>query len=320
MESESGSGVEATVALPGGRYAERSGLNLTWIVETFQRTGSFKYRAAFSVASSVPHQLLLAASSGNFGQALAAACHRLGKGCIIVMPENSAQVKIDAVRGWGGEVVLVNTAVTSRAERLKELAREFPDAYVTSAYDDWHVIRGNASLGREIASLGEFDSVVVPIGGGGLSAGIALGLRESGSKAALWGAEPLLANDAARSLREGRRILLDREPGTLADGARTLGLGEKNWEILRQELAGILEVSETEIVRAVRSLFLDCNLKVEPTGALGAAAVAQSSERFQGQQVAVVLSGGNVDPDLYARLLLEESSTDSTQAASLVSG
>lgn len=298
-------GVRPTVALSGGVVAERLGVDITWIVEVFQETGSFKYRAASSLVATVPQRQILAASSGNFGQALAAACRRLGKQAIVLMPAQSARVKIEAVRYWGGKVVFVDTTVMSRAARLAELAEEYPDAYVASAYDDWHVIRGNASLGREIAELLEFDAVVVPIGGGGLASGIALGLREKGSRARLWGAEPLLANDAARSLREGRRVLLEKEPPTLADGARTLGLGEKNWEILRGELSGILEVPETAIAEAVRLLFRECNLKVEPTGALAVAAVVENSERFRDQKVAVVLTGGNVDPGLYARLIEE---------------
>lgn len=295
------------LALSGGRLSEDLRLDLTLIIETFQHTGSFKFRAAYSVASSVPNGFLLAASSGNFGQALAAACRLLGKRCTVVMPVSSARVKIDAVRSWGAEVDLIDPSSISRAARVAELASRHPDAYVASAYDDWHVIRGNASLGREIARLGDFDDVIVPVGGGGLSAGVALGLRELGSGAQLWGAEPLLANDAARSFREGKRISLEREPMTLADGARTLALGEKNWEILRRELAGVLEVSEAGIARAVRRLFLERNLKVEPTGALAVAALVEHPERFRARRVAAVVSGGNVDPELFARLLLEES-------------
>lgn len=297
--------VRPTLALPAPRLGERLGCAVTLIVETFQHTGSFKFRAAYSVAHSVPHPRLLAASSGNFGQALAYACRRLGKGCTIVMPETSARVKIAAVESHGARVARVDTSVKSRAARVAELAAEDPEAYVASAYDDPLVIAGNATLGREIAGAGDFDDVVVPVGGGGLSAGIAVGLADRRARARLWGAEPRLANDAARSLAAGEIVANESEPATLADGARTLSLGRHNWAILRDALAGIVEVEEAEIAEGVRRLFLDVNLKAEPTGALAVGALLAEPERFRGRWVACVVSGGNVDPALYRDLLTE---------------
>lgn len=295
--------VRPTLALPAPRLGEVVGCALTLLVETFQHTGSFKFRAAYNVARSVVQPRILTASSGNFGQALAFACRLLGKGCTVVMPATSARVKVDAVRGHGARVDLLDTRERSRAARVAELAAEDPGAYVASAYDDPLVIAGNASLGREIAALGGFDDVVVPVGGGGLSAGIAVGLRAGGSAALLWGAEPALANDAARSLAAGEIVGNEAEPPTLADGARTLSLGRHNWEILRTALAGIVEVPEERIAEGVRRLFLDANLKAEPTGALAVGALLESPARFAGRRVAAVVSGGNVDPALYRDLL-----------------
>lgn len=295
--------VRPTLALPAPRLGEAVGCALTLLVETFQHTGSFKFRAAYNVARSVAQPRILTASSGNFGQALAFACRLLGKGCTVVMPATSARVKVDAVRGHGARVDLLDTREQSRAARVAELAAEDPGAYVASAYDDPLVIAGNASLGREIAALGDFDDVVVPVGGGGLSAGIAVGLRAGGSAALLWGAEPALANDAARSLAAGEIVGNEVEPPTLADGARTLSLGRHNWEILRTALAGIVEVPEERIAEGVRRLFLDANLKAEPTGALAVGALLESPARFAGRRVAAVVSGGNVDPTLYRDLL-----------------
>lgn len=295
-----------TLALPAPRLGERLGCAVTLIVETFQHTGSFKFRAAYSVAHSVPHPRLITASSGNFGQALAYACKRLGKGCTVVMPETSARVKVDAVRAHGARVELVDVRVKSRGARVAELAADDPEAYVASAYDDPLVIAGNATLGREIAGAGDFDDVVVPVGGGGLSAGIAVGLADRRARARLWGAEPALANDAARSLAAGELVANAEEPQTIADGARTLSLGRHNWSILRDALAGILEVSEERISEGLRRLFLDDNVKAEPTGALGVGALLSSPERFRGRWVACVVSGGNVDPASYAHLLTAE--------------
>lgn len=292
-----------TVVYPT-RLSQQLGIELTLISETFQYTGSFKFRAAYNLAVQVPQKKIIAASSGNFGQALAYAGQLLGKTCTVVMPRTSAKVKIEAVRSYGADVDLIDTGRVSRARRIIELANQYPDAYLASAYDDALVIEGNASLGEEIARLNAcYDSVVVPIGGGGLASGIITGLRRLGNRTAVLGAEPLLGNDAARSLRAGHIIANVTEPPTIADGARTVSVGQLNWEILRAGLAGIVEVGEEEIKAAVRLLFNFTNLKAEPTGALAIGALLTKPKRFRGKKVACVISGGNVDPNIYRRLL-----------------
>lgn len=293
-----------TTPIRAPRLARRLGVDLLLVSETFQHTGSFKFRAAYSVALGVPHPTVVTASSGNFGQALAAGCALAGKRAIVVMPTTSAKVKVEAVRAHGGEVVFVDTRETTRAARVAEVAAIHPEAYVASAYDDDLVIAGNSTLGEELARLSEgFDRVLAPIGGGGLSAGLLVGLRRAGHAAELWGAEPALADDAARSLRAGELVANAGEPQTLADGARTPSLGRRNWEILRDGISGIVEVPEAAIAEAVRLLFADANLKAEPTGALSVGALLASPERFRPGRTVCVISGGNVDPDLYCRLL-----------------
>ena len=278
--------------------------DMTLVSETFQHTGSFKFRAAYNLAASVAQDKILTASSGNFGQALAFACHLLGKKCTIVMPETSARVKIEGVKSYGATVDLVDTKKIGRNERVAQLALEMPDAYFASAYDDPFVIEGNATLGDEIASYRkEFDYVISPVGGGGLSSGIVSGLCRNGVAAKVLGAEPALANDAARSFRAGKIILNETEPMTLADGARTISLGKHNWKILEKGLADILEVSEENITEGVRLLFSKANLKSEPTGALSLGAVLEKPEFFAGKKIACVVSGGNVDTEVYLRLL-----------------
>src|SRR5262249_33518480 len=213
--------VRPTTVIEASKLSRELGANITLVSETFQHTGSFKFRAAFNVASQVQQTKILTASSGNFGQAIAHACALLDKTCIVVMPDNSSAVKVAAVREYGGTVEMVNTQEKSRAQRVKELAAEHPDAYVASAYDDSLVIAGNATLGEEICALGRhFDFVFVPVGGGGLSAGIVTGIRAAGRSFRVIAAEPLLSNDAARSLRSGRLIADERESATIADGAR----------------------------------------------------------------------------------------------------
>lgn len=296
-----------TTVVESVRLSKFLGVNLTIASETFQHTGSFKFRAAYNVAAQVPHKEIITASSGNFGQAMAFACGLLGKRCTIIMPDTSARVKIDAVREYGGTVDLINIKTIGRNERVAQLAKENPQAYMASAYDDPLVIEGNSSLGEELGEMNHaFDFIIAPVGGGGLSSGIIKGLHKVGSAAKVFGAEPLMANDAARSLREGKIMQNETEPQTIADGARTISLGKHNFEILRNGIKGIIEVPEDKIKEAVRLLFTYTNLKVEPTGALSLAAVLTKPETFRELSVCCVASGGNVDMDVYRKILSGE--------------
>jgi threonine dehydratase len=273
--------------------------------ETFQHTGSFKFRAAYNVAlsSSAPH--LVTASSGNFGQALAYACQLTGKNCTVLMPETSTRAKVRAVESFGADARLVDVTVKSRGEWLLDLVIELGhEVESVSPYDDERVIEGNSTLADELMHYkDDFDTVVVPVGGGGLSAGLIEGFRRNQLDVTVIGAEPLLGNDAARSLEKGEIVANEKEPATIADGARTLSIGHHNWPILQSGLSEIIEVEEDEIVRALRLLFLQANLKAEPTGALSVAAVLANKHRFENKRPLLIVSGGNVDPDQFAKLI-----------------
>jgi threonine dehydratase len=220
------------------------------------------------------------------------------------MPHNSAQVKVEAVREYGATVDLINVRDVSRSERVQQLAAASGEAYVASPYDDSLVIDGNASLGGELIALGRaFEAIVVPVGGGGLIGGIAQSVARANAATKVFGAEPALANDAARSLREGRIIVNEQEPQTIADGARTVSLGQHNWAIIREHVAGIVEVSEEQIREGVRLLYSLANLKVEPTGALAIGALLAAPDLFRDQQVCCVVSGGNVDAAVYRQCI-----------------
>ena len=271
--------------------------------ETFQHTGSFKFRAAFGAALHSRADHLLAASSGNFGQALACAAAMLGKKCSIVMPEGAAATKKEAVLHYGAQLHLVDTARETRKAAVERLAAQIENVEVLSAYDDERVILGNSTLGEEIARIDDIDCVLVPVGGGGLLSGIIEGLRRQGKDIPVWGAEPKLANDGARSLRAGELLANSNEPATIADGARTISLGVRNFALIKEKAAGILEVEEESIARALVKLFHLANLKVEPTGALALAALLDHSEELAGKKLLLVLSGGNVDPANYSRLI-----------------
>ena len=288
------------------------GLSATLVSETFQRTGSFKFRAACHRARTSAASHLIAASSGNFGQALALACRLLGKRATVVMPTHAARIKIEAVRRHGARVEFVEVEREPREAAVARLLRENPGAEATSAYDDLAVIAGNATLGAEIAArLARFSParreravVVVPVGGGGISSGIITGLRASGLPGVpVVGAEPLLGNDAAESLRRGKLVSHAGESLTLADGARLERIGLRNWAILRDGLEGIVEVPEEAIAEGVRRLFRCARLLAEPTGALGIGALLTDPGRFAGREVLVVITGANVDPSVYARIL-----------------
>ncbi|BCL79396.1 serine/threonine dehydratase [Ktedonobacteria bacterium brp13] len=298
--------IRPTLLLPAQKLSERLGCSVTIASETFQFTGSFKFRAAYNLLSSIPHSDIVAASSGNFGQAIAYASKILGKRCTIVMPATSAQVKIDAVRSYGGNVDLIDVHKISRQEGAASHLRTHPDAFLAQAYDDYRVVAGNSTLGQEIFAHSTFDTVIVPVGGGGLSSGIVLARDHVHADTEIIGVEPLLGNDAARSLRSGQLVKNEQEPATIADGARTVSLGQINWEILSKGLSTIIEVPDPLIVQALRTCFIENNLKVEPTGALSLAALLAHPERFKGRRVCCIVSGGNVDPAVYAAAITQE--------------
>ncbi len=294
--------IRPTTFIESEKLKTALGIDLTIASETFQHTGSFKFRAAYNLALNVPNEEILTASSGNFGQALALACRVTNKKCTVVMPETSARVKIEAVKSYGATVDLVNTKIVGRNERVAQLSEQMPNAYLASAYNDEFVIKGNSSLGDEISAK-DFDVVISPIGGGGLISGISKGLCRNSHQAKLVGAEPLLGNDAFLSLKAGKVIQNETEPMTIADGARTISLGNLNWEIIKSGVTEIIEVSDEKIKEAVRLLFSLANLKVEPTGALSLGAILENPSMFADKKICLVVSGGNVDTEVYRQIL-----------------
>lgn len=294
--------IRPTTFVRSSKLRDHLGLDITLATETFQHTGSFKFRAGYNLALNVPNDEILTASSGNFGQALAYACKLLGKKCTVVMPATSAMVKVDAVRGFGATVNLIDTTRIGRNERVAQLAEQMPDAYFASAYDDQLVIDGNSTLGDELA-VENFDVVVVPVGGGGLISGIITGMHRHAMPTLVIGAEPLLGNDAARSFRAGELFRNEREPATIADGARTISLGKLNWPIIKEGVADIVEVSDERIAEGVKMYFDLANLKCEPTGALSLGAILEDRDRFAGRKICLVVSGGNVDASVYRELI-----------------
>ena len=291
------------IACPCPALSNQFHCDVTIASETFQYTGSFKFRAAYNLLSFIPQKRVVTASSGNFGQAIAYASTLLGKTCTVVMPSTSAQVKIEAVQSYSGHVDLIDVHQIGRAERVAQLLQEQPDAFKAQAYDDYRVVAGNSTLGKEIFNASDFDVVIVPVGGGGLSSGIVIARDVLNKTTQVIGAEPLPGNDATRSLRSGHLIANAHEPATIADGARTISLGNLNWEILQQGIADIIEVPDELTIKATQHCFRHVNLKVEPTGALAIGAIFANPARFANKRVCCIVSGGNVDPGVYANII-----------------
>ncbi len=301
----------ATVVIPDPRpttfidapqLSARVGAKVVLASETMQWTGSFAFRGAYHLVRHIPHRVVISASSGNFGAALALACQHAGKRCRIVMATTASRVKMDAVRAYGGVLELCDLSVMTREAKVRECVQEEREAYIATPHDDPLVIAGYATLGYQLAARA-FDAVIAPIGGGGLAAGIVTGLEVGGRPTPMWVAEPALANDFARSLATGRIVPLKHESSTIADGARGRRVGVMPWAVLQSTVHGAIEVSEDAIRDAMRMLFTDAHLKAEPTGALSVAALLSSPSRFRGAHVCCIVSGGNVDANVYERLL-----------------
>jgi threonine dehydratase len=269
--------------------------------ESLQPTGAFKIRgatnkiatllAAGHVAGVVAH------SSGNHAQAVAAAARAAGLPAVVVMPEGSAPVKVAATAAFGAEVVLVPPA--ERESRALALAAERGLAMVPP-YDDAAVIAGQGTVGLEIvADAPEVDLVLVPISGGGLISGVAAAVASLRPEAAIIGVEPELAADAAESLRRGELVSWTPEQTfrTAADGLRVTRLGALPWEHVQKHVSGIVTVSEDEIEEAVRRLATGSRLVAEPSGAVTTAAYLFHADALPRARATVaVVSGGNVDP------------------------
>lgn len=250
---------------------------------------------------------LITYSSGNHAQGVAYAARALGTKAVIVMPENAPQVKIDATRALGAEIVMVGPASSDRRRKAEELAAEFGYAIIPP-YDDAAIIAGQATCGLEIAEqLPEVDLVVAPVSGGGLLSGVAtavkLCLPDTGVQ--VWGAEPELAADAKESFDTGRLVEWPaaKTSRTIGDGLRTQSLGALNFAHIRRFVDGIVTVTEEEIFAAMRVALAATDLVMEPSGAVSLAAVLFGTERLPAATAVVaVISGGNIDPVLRERL------------------
>lgn len=291
--------VHQTPVLTSTRLNEATGARLYFKCENFQRTGSFKVRGATNAMLCLleegPVPGVCTHSSGNFAAALALAARLAGIPASIVMPRNAPAVKKEAVRAYGGTIVECEPTLAARQKTLEELVETTGFAPL-HPYDHPWVIAGQATCAMELfEEVRDLDWVVAPVGGGGLVSGTALAARFFSGVTRVVAAEPAGADDAFRSLEQGR-IVPQANPRTIADGLLT-SLGSHTFPVIQEFVERVVLVTEEEIVEAMRQLFTRMKIVVEPSSAVAFAAVVKSPEVFGGTRTGVVLSGGNVDPE-----------------------
>ena len=278
--------------------------------ESLQPMGAFKLRGAYNMISQLSGEEkrrgVITYSSGNHAQGVAYAARALGVHSVVVMPRTAPRRKIEGTQALGAEIVLVGPSSMERFEKAEALAAEHRYV-VVPPYDDPRIIAGQGTTGLEILEdLPEVDTVLVPVGGGGLISGIAVALKESRPGICVIGVEPELAADAQASLREGRIVKLPAEQvsQTIADGLRAMWVGDLTFPHMRKYVDDIVTVSEKEILEAMRLLALNARLVAEPSGAVTFAAfLFHSGQLPPAQRTVAVISGGNVDPSLLAKVL-----------------
>jgi threonine dehydratase len=284
---------------------EATGAEVLLKCENLQRVGAFKFRGAYNAISRLsPEERrrgVLAYSSGNHAQGVALAGKLLGVPTTIVMPTDAPAIKLAATRGYGAHVVEYDRETETRREVAARLMEE-GDFVLIPPFDHPHIVAGQGTAALELFDeVGDLDLLLVPTGGGGLLSGCAVAARQVSPSCRVVGIEPAVADDATRSFYTGtiQRVV---NPPTIADGTRTESLGELTFELIREHVDAMRTVSEEAIVEAVRFLFFRVKQVVEPSGALGVAALLSEAVDAEGR-VGVVLSGGNVDGPTMARIL-----------------
>ncbi len=282
-------------------YVEELGAHLK--LENEQPSGAFKIRGAYNAIRRLPSDVrrrgVITYSSGNHGQAVAYAAQQFGVRAVVTMPETAPAVKVAGVKKWGGEVVLAGR--TSEDRRIAAEAIAARDGLaIVPPFDHPDIVAGQATVALEIVEqLPEVETVVVPVGGGGLISGVARGLAAAKSRAAVWGVEPAGAPKLHRSLAAGAPVRLDRT-ASIADGLITLTVGDVPFAELTRErarLRGVILVEDDSIRAAVQFLWRTRRLAVEPSGAATTAALLTGAVP-RSRTTVLVVSGGNVDPSL----------------------
>lgn len=299
-----------TPVLTSRTVNQLTGYQVYFKCENFQRMGAFKFRGAYNALSRLSQaekaRGVVTHSSGNHAQGIALAAKLLGISAVIVMPTDAPASKLAATRGYGAEIVPYDRLTQDRAEISAQVARERGLAFV-HPYDNPHVMAGQGTAALEmLEDVPDLDVLVTPVGGGGLLSGCATAAKALVPTMRIFGVETTASNDWWQSFQRNERVKIP-PPDTIADGMRTQQPGELTFPIVREKVAEILLVSETEVIEAMRFLLLRLKILAEPTGAVAPAAVFQKRVGPPGVKVGVIISGGNVDAPLLAQLLSESS-------------
>ena len=287
-----------TPVLTSSTVDERTGASVFFKCENYQRMGAFKFRGAYNALSLLPAEEksrgVLAYSSGNHAQAVALAGRMLGMKRVIVMPRDAPQVKLEATRGYGAEVVLYDKHTTDREMFAKAVAAERGLALIPP-FDHPHVVAGQGTAAKELfEDAGPLDYLLVCCGGGGLLSGCAIAAHALSPQCRVIGVEPELGDDATRSFRT-RTLQSCHNPETIADGARTHSMGRITFPLVLTYVHDMLTVSDAELLKTMFWLWERMKMVVEPTGALAATALLENKLAAKGARVGVIISGGNVD-------------------------
>lgn len=274
-----------------------SGVEIFFKCENFQKIGAFKIRggmnAVLSLAPEERKKGIATHSSGNHAQAIAYAAREVGTKAYIVMPNNSPNVKVDAVKGYGAEIFFCESNQQARERKLQEVVEKTGAAFI-HPYNDYRVITGQATAAKElIEEIPSLDFILAPVGGGGLLSGTLLSAHYFSPSTFVYAGEPEGAADAILSLKNGR---IEKAPfvKTIADGLLTT-LGDKTFAIIREYVKDILTVSDEEIIAAMRFVYERMKIVVEPSGVVPLAALLKNKNLFTGKKVGVIFSGGNVE-------------------------
>ncbi|WP_417861096.1 threonine ammonia-lyase [Winogradskyella sediminis] len=271
--------------------------NIVFKCENFQKMGAFKMRGASNAILSLTDEErqrgVVTHSSGNFAQAVSLSALNLGVKAYIVMPENAPQVKKNAVKTYGGEIIECESTPQAREATANKIKEEKGASFLHPSNQD-EVIYGNSTAAMELLEeYPDLDVILVPVGGGGLIAGTALAAHYFLDKCKVIGGEPMEVDDAYRSLISGR-IETNDSFQTIADGLRT-HLGERNFPIIQKHVDKIIRVEEAEIINAMQLIWERMKIVIEPSSAVAFAAVLKCKEEFKNKSVGIILSGGNVD-------------------------
>jgi threonine dehydratase len=292
----------------------RTGARVLIKPETLQRVGAFKFRGAYNrLAQLSPEERragVVAFSSGNHAQGVALAARLLSLPAVIVMPSDAPRVKAEATRGYGAEIRFYDRMSEDRAAIAGEIARA-RGAVLVPSFDDPQIVAGQGTVGLELAEAAQaagerLDLVACPVGGGGLIAGSSLAIKDASPATEIRGVEPEAYDDTRRSLAAGRRVSVNPGVRSLCDALESPAPGEITFPIIAGTVAGVATVSDAEAAEAMRFAFSTLKLVVEPGGAVALAALLAGKLDARGRTVGIILSGGNVDPELFARVLRGE--------------